>query len=87
MSFGVNLKIRQESPQPGNYRVWLDGHEISHGTTGLDITLDAMEPTRATLRIFVNDLDLDAGTLAVLEAHVAARNRDIATQRIDRGPA
>jgi hypothetical protein len=67
---GLNLKLRNTGIVGNGARVWLDGHEISHGLTGLDISLDVSDATTATLRILVDDLDIDAQTLAVLEAHV-----------------
>lgn len=66
----ISLKIRQDRPSPLSTRVWLDGHEISRGLTSLTLTLGAGDVTRAELSIFVDDVDVDAETLAHLRAYV-----------------
>lgn len=67
---GVKLTIRQPNLSPRGCRVWVDDHEITNGLTGLHVTFDVQEVTRAELRILVDELDVDAQTLAVLKAHV-----------------
>lgn len=66
----LNLKIRQTKLSPTSARVWLDGHEITTGLMGVTVFFDADDITKAELRIAVDGLDVDAETLAVLEAYV-----------------
>ncbi len=54
-------------------RIWLGDLEISNILTGLDVSFNVGEINRATLRILVDGLDIDAETLAVLQAHVATQ--------------
>lgn len=69
----MKLKMRQNGLHPRNCRVWLDDSEITNGLTGVNVNFDVDGITRATLRVHVDDLDLDADTLANLEAYVEAK--------------
>ena len=69
----ISLKVRQDRPNPLSTRVWLDGHEISRGLSGLTVDFDVMDVTRARLTILVDEVDIDAETLAHLQAHVEAK--------------
>lgn len=68
----LKLKVRADGPTARNCRVWLDNYEISHGLQGLTITFDVGDVNRAELRIMIDELDVDAETLNVLAAHIAA---------------
>jgi hypothetical protein len=69
--------LRISSPSAAGYdtRVWLDGHEITHGLTGVTLNLptDGSDVNRAELRFAVDAVEVDAGTLAALQAHVRGR--------------
>jgi hypothetical protein len=69
----ATLKIRQTSFYPGALTAELDGHEIRH-LTALTLEFDRRDVTVATLRIYVDEVDVDAETLVHLEAHVKARD-------------
>ena len=70
----MNLKIRQPTLHPNTCQIWLDGQEITNGLTGLTVNWDVDEVTNAELRILVDELDVDADTLAVLQAHVEGKD-------------
>lgn len=71
----LKLKIRQPDLSPHSCQVWLDDHEITIGLRSLSIDFHAEEVTTARLEIYVDDLDVDAQTLAALQAHVKQPDR------------
>ncbi len=66
----MKLKVRQPDINPRSCRVWLDDNEVTSGLTGLGIVFKRNEVTSTVLEIRVDALDIDADTLAVLQAHV-----------------
>ena len=74
----LGLKIRQPTMAPNSVQVWLDDREISHGLTGVSVEWSVDDVITAYLSILIDDLDVDAETLAVLQARldekVAASN-------------
>lgn len=70
----MRLKVRQPKVDPRSARVWLGDLEVTEVLVGLRLSLDPGEegapPTTAALVIRPDGLDIDAQTLAHLEAHV-----------------
>lgn len=64
------LRIEQHEMNPHSARVWLNDIEISHFLTGLEVKLNVDTLTQATLKITVDELEVDAETIAILEAQV-----------------
>ncbi len=69
------LKVALDNPLGKGGVFELDGHDISKGLTELSIQFKAGEVVTARLTVLVGELDIDAPTLAVLEAHVKATQR------------
>lgn len=65
------LKVESKSPHAAHTKVWLDGMPI--GLRGLDIRFELNDKIVAELRINVDDLEIDAETMAYLAAY-ANRN-------------
>ena len=55
---------------PHSCKVWLDDYEISHGLTGVAVEWSVDDVTRASLTLLIDDLDIDADTLATLQARL-----------------
>lgn len=68
----MKLKVQAEGLTANGSHVWLDGHEISDGLTGLTINFDAQEITTAEVRVIVDELEIDAEVLAMLTAQTTA---------------
>ncbi len=68
----MKLKVQLDSPLGMGAQVWLDDTEISRGIRGLDISFSPGELNEVTLRLGIDSLEIDAPTLAILQAHVAA---------------
>lgn len=67
----MKLRIRQTDLSPFSTRVWLGDQEITNGLSGLTVEISpGRDITRATLSITVDDLDVDAETIAVLQARL-----------------
>lgn len=69
----MRLKVRQPRPDPATLRVWLDDLEITPALASLTVRVASTERPTAHLVLSPLGLDLDADTLAVLEAHVEER--------------
>ena len=70
---GMKLKIRQPKLSPHSCQVWLDDKEITHSLQAVTVAFCVDDATHAELRILIDDLDLDADTLATLQAHVEGK--------------
>lgn len=57
-----------------DYDVTIDGNEIS-SMTGLSLTMGVGEFNECTLNFFVNQVEVDAGFLAAVEAHVKGKKK------------
>lgn len=64
------LRLEQHELHPHSARVWLNDVEISHFLTGIEISWSLTEFTQASLKITVDELDVDAETIAMLQAQV-----------------
>ena len=53
-----------------NRGVWVNDEEWSDWCQGVTVEWSVKEATTAKLSLLVDDLDIDAESLAVLEAHV-----------------
>lgn len=63
------LKVELDGPTLSRGRVTLDGHEIG-GLTELDISLAVGRVTTAKISLHLGALEIDAQTLAILQANV-----------------
>lgn len=71
---GCTLKIHTGSLVPlGDTVVELDGHNITHAVSDIQVKFDADDVTKATINFLVEKLDVTAETLAMLQAHVETR--------------
>lgn len=73
---GARLKIRSTSVIPMSAQVELEGVDISHATRGVEVKFDVGSVTEATLKLMVDELDVDAHTLSLLHAHVDAQQSE-----------
>lgn len=64
------LTVNLDGPTGHGAVVCLDGHDISAGLMELDIRFATSELTTASLVIGVGALEIDAPTLAILQANV-----------------
>jgi hypothetical protein len=64
------LTVNLDGPTARHGRVFLDGVDISSGLKKLVIRLDHEDITTAEIVLDVGELEIDAQTLAVLQANV-----------------
>ncbi len=70
------LRVELDGPTGRNARVSLDGHDISGGLVELDISFRHDDMTRASLVLGIGELEIDAPTLAILQANVKVADRE-----------
>lgn len=68
------LTVNLDGPTGRSGRVFIDGHDITDGVEALTIRLRSDDLTRAELVIGVGELEIDAPTLAILQANVKVIN-------------
>ena len=68
--WGATLKIHASGLCAPDAKIELNGADITHFCQGIAIAFEAGEVTVATLKILVDELDVSAETLLMLEAHV-----------------
>lgn len=71
---GMRLRITCDGFSPRGAQVYLNDIEISDALTGLDLLMNNDDFNRATIRLLVNRVDVDAGALAMLQAHIASES-------------
>ena len=68
---GLRLKITQDGVIAGPHtRIWLEGHEITRGVQRVSLQMLVGEVTTAILVVLVNDIEIDADTLALIQARL-----------------
>ncbi len=72
---GGHLTIESHGLHGHGARIWLDGQEISHCLTEVTVRIGRDAVTHAELSILVDRIEVDAQTLAALQAVVDADNR------------
>lgn len=76
MKGGAKLSIHCESLVGSPTKVLLDGMDIGHCLQGVELSLAVADITHATLRILVNELDVSAETMLLLQAYVKKKEED-----------
>lgn len=74
--YGAHLKIEQHDIHPTSTRVWLNGQDITTSLRSISVAWDKDDITQSTLVIGVRELEVDAETIANLQAHVKPKDGD-----------
>jgi hypothetical protein len=67
---GASLKIHCEQLIGSSARIELEGIDITHCLMGIELSMASDDITRATLKICIDDLDVAAETLVMLQAYL-----------------
>lgn len=69
------LRVELDGPTARGGRAFLNGHDITDGLVELDIAIRHDDITRARIELGVGRLEVDAQTLAILQASVTVKER------------
>ena len=71
----MKIEIKAPTLDPRQARVLLDGVDISSGLRSLRLVLERGQANTATIRLDVHEIDIDAQSLATLQAVLALKEQ------------
>jgi hypothetical protein len=76
-TWGAHLVVRSPNATGRTTRVWLNGQEISRCLQSVVLTITGDDVTKAVLTIGVDRVEIDAQTLAALQALVESDEKEV----------